>query len=59
MGPRGKEWEDLRGLGNPAFAPDLKRYKTAVSLEHAKSHVTPIKVTPLFTDKLHMIMAHL
>ena len=28
-----KEWDDLRGLWNPAAAPDLKRYKKPVSLE--------------------------
>ena len=56
---RGKEWNDSLGVGNPAAAPIIKRYLSAVKIEQSTSAVTPEKATPLFLDKLTIVSRHI
>lgn len=56
---RGKNWDDLLGIGNPAAAPIIKRYLSAMKLEQSASVVIPKKAAPLFVDKLTIISRHI
>ena len=56
---RGKDWNDVLGLGNPAAAPIIKTYLRTTKLEQSASGVTPKKATPLFADKLSLVSRHI
>lgn len=55
----GTEWNGLLGTGNPAAAPCIKRYLSAVKLEQSLSAVSPKQAKPLFSSKLCLVSRHI
>lgn len=45
---RGGDWNEILKLGNPAGAPMIKRYLSAVRLEQSLSATSPKRAVPLF-----------
>ena len=56
---RGSEWYHTYGLGNPAAAPVVKQYLSAVRLEQSAAATIPKRAVPLFLDKLTFILRFL
>ena len=56
---RGREWNDILGLGNPVAAPIIKNYLRATKSEQSALGITPKKATPLFADKLSTVSRHI
>ena len=56
---RGREWNELLGIGNPASHPSIKQYLTSIREEQAQARVTPKQATPLFFDKLQRLCLYL
>ena len=55
----GTQWNGLLGTGNPAAAPCIKRYLSAVKLEQSLSAVSPKQAKPLFSPKLCSVSRHI
>ena len=53
------EWNESLGSGNPAAAPCIKRYLSAIKLEQSLSSVSPKQARPLFSSKLCLISRHI
>lgn len=56
---RGGIWSEPLGAGNPAAAPCVKSYLSAVRLEQTAASVVPKQATPLFHSKLSLISRHI
>lgn len=56
---RGTEWNAPLGIGNPASAPMIKQYLSAVKLEQSYLHVTPKQAPPLFFNKVFKVLRHI
>ena len=56
---RGREWNDVLGLGNPVAAPIIKNYLRETKSEQSALGITPKKATPLFADKLSTVSRHI
>ena len=56
---RGSEWFQALALGNPAAAPVVKQFLSAVRLEQSAAATIPKRAVPLFLDKLTFILRFL
>ena len=56
---RGREWNELLGIGNPASHPSIKQYLSSIREEQALARVTPKQATPLFFDNLQRLCLYL
>ena len=56
---RGGSWDPIHMTGNPVADKEVQLYVTAIKLEQSIAHVVPKKATPLFSDKLRLIVEHL
>ena len=56
---RGRERNELLGIGNPASHPYVKQYLTSIREEQAQARVTPRQATPFFFDKLKRLCLYL
>ena len=56
---RGREWNELLGIGNPASHPTVRMYLTSIREEQAQARVTPKQATPFFFDKLKRLCLYL
>ena len=45
---RGREWNELLGIGNPALHPSIRQYLSCIHEEQAQVRVTPKQATPSF-----------
>ena len=49
---RGETWDVNRGIGNPAYAPELQEYILAVKDEQAEAHIAKKQATPMALSKI-------
>ncbi|VDI80971.1 Hypothetical predicted protein [Mytilus galloprovincialis] len=56
---RGGDWNEILKLGNPAVAPMIKRYLSAVRLEQSFSATSPKRAVPLFYNKLLLLSRYI
>ena len=56
---RGREWNELSGIGNPASHPSIRKYLTSIRTEQAQARVIPKQATPISFDKLKRLCLHL
>lgn len=56
---RGSDWNEVLGLGNPAAAPMIKRYLSAVRLEQSLAAASPKRAVPLFFNKLILVSRYI